>query len=193
MGLIDAFKNYKKLSYDIDEINIEEAIELITKKFKESKKNEIIIVNIGTDKSIGDSYGPFCGSFLKEKLYSFPVYGTLENPIHALNLESKLGQIKDKHNNAFIIALDACATKKKNSLNKILIENKPIQPGEGVDKELTRVGDLSIKYVCCVYNSFTIDNLQNFNLGTIYKAVRNTYTILNKLEDSIIRTKEVKS
>ena len=54
-----------------------------------------IIICIGTDRCIGDSLGPLIGTFLKEKQFPLPVYGTISEPIHALNLENKLSQIKN--------------------------------------------------------------------------------------------------
>ena len=47
----------------------------------------IVFVCIGTDRSTGDSLGPLIGTLLVEKnIHPFHVYGSLENPIHALNL-----------------------------------------------------------------------------------------------------------
>ena len=57
----------------------------------------IVFVCIGTDRSTGDSLGPLIGTLLEEKsIHPFHVYGTLDHPIHALNLAEKLIEIKDK-------------------------------------------------------------------------------------------------
>lgn len=69
----------------------------------------IVFVCIGTDRSTGDSLGPLVGSLLEEQsIKPFHVYGTLDDPIHAVNLEEKLGHIAEKHINPFIIGVDAC-------------------------------------------------------------------------------------
>src|SRR3954447_9090991 len=66
----------------------------------------IVIVCIGTDRSTGDSLGPLVGTLLEEKNpNSFYVYGTLEDPIHAVNLAEKLKEIKEKHFHPFIIGI----------------------------------------------------------------------------------------
>ena len=62
------------------------------------KLQPIVIVCIGTDRSTGDSLGPLVGTLLSEKTEnsssSFHVYGTLDDPIHAMNLQEKLNEIK---------------------------------------------------------------------------------------------------
>ena len=67
-----------------------------------------IIVCIGTDKCVGDCLGPLVGTFLEEHNFPLPVYGTLKDPIHALNLDKKLEEINKLHPNACIIGIDAC-------------------------------------------------------------------------------------
>lgn len=102
-----------------------------------------IIVCIGTDKCIGDSLGPIVGSILKEMNLPIPVYGTLENPIHALNLKDKLSEIKKLHENKNIIGIDACLGSEED-IGSILIRDHPIYPGKGVGKDLPEVGHMSI-------------------------------------------------
>jgi DNA-binding LacI/PurR family transcriptional regulator len=57
----------------------------------------IVFVCIGTDRSTGDSLGPIVGTLLEEKgLRTFYVYGTLDEPIHAVNLsENYIREIKE--------------------------------------------------------------------------------------------------
>lgn len=110
-------------------------------------KNELtddtIIVCIGTDKCIGDCLGPIIGSILKEKFFPLPVYGTIENPIHALNLDDKLSYIKSKHPNSKILGIDACLGP-PSKIGEIQLRDYPINPGKGVGKSLSPVGDISI-------------------------------------------------
>ena len=55
---------------------------------------KVVIICIGTDRSTGDSLGPLIGTFLEEVgLQRFHLYGTLDEPVHAINLEEKLKQI----------------------------------------------------------------------------------------------------
>lgn len=110
---------------------------------KNNIKENLVIVCIGTDKFIGDALGPIVGSILTEYKFPFPVYGTIHDPIHALNLNKSLTKIRKKHPSNFIIAIDACLGT-KSEIGDIYIRNIPISPGKGVGKTLQEVGDVSI-------------------------------------------------
>ena len=67
-----------------------------------------VFICIGSDRVTGDSLGPIIGSELKRAFHGrIPVYGTLEMPIHALNLSSVLTAIKSHHQHDILIAIDA--------------------------------------------------------------------------------------
>ena len=68
---------------------------------------ETVIVCIGSDRANGDSLGPIVGHFLAMHQKNFHLYGTLENPVHAKNLEDALEFIRKNHRNPVIIAVDA--------------------------------------------------------------------------------------
>lgn len=102
-----------------------------------------IIVCIGTDKCIGDCLGPLIGTALKERNLPIPVYGTLESPIHALNINKEILKIKSSHPNSLIIAIDACLGDAK-SIGELFVRSEPLKPGKGVGKTLPSVGDFSI-------------------------------------------------
>jgi putative sporulation protein YyaC len=127
----------------------------------------IVIVCIGTDRSTGDSLGPLVGTLLQEKQVSpFHVYGTLEKPIHAVNLEEKLKEIKTMHKNSFIIAVDACLGRLK-SVGMITVEKGPLKPGAGVNKQLPPVGDIHITGVVNVSGFMEFFVLQNTRLHLV--------------------------
>lgn len=124
------------------------------KKLKSSLHNialennkEIIIVNIGTNMCIGDSIGPMIGSILEENMIPIKVYGTLAVPIHAMNLEYYIAKIYNEHPDAIIIATDACLGSNKNNIGQIILEDIPLHPGSGVGKQLSYIGEYSIKLV----------------------------------------------
>ncbi|WP_342513869.1 spore protease YyaC [Sporosarcina sp. FSL K6-1522] len=107
--------------------------------------HELIFFCIGTDRSTGDTLGPLTGSHLSESpLFPFPVVGTLEKPLHALNLQQQLEEIQLANPSAFIVAIDACLGK-SSSIGQLLLHDGPIQPGKAVGKDLPPVGDISIK------------------------------------------------
>jgi putative sporulation protein YyaC len=102
-----------------------------------------LIICIGTDRCIGDCLGPLVGTLLKEKSFPLPVYGTISEPIHALNLEKKLNEIKTLYPNGNIIGIDACLGD-SDCIGEIQGRDYPIHPGKGVGKSLPDVGEASI-------------------------------------------------
>lgn len=103
-----------------------------------------VFVCIGTDLVTGDSLGPLVGSAL-HCCSSFPcaVYGTLDRPVHALNLQETMQEISRRYPQSPIIAIDASLGTKKH-LHYITIAPGSLSPGAGVNKFLGRVGDISI-------------------------------------------------
>lgn len=127
-----------KVHYENHDAHIKIANEV--KKY--IKKNTIIIC-VGTDKCIGDCLGPLVGSLLIENKFPLPVFGTLESPIHALNIEEKLNYINKLHPNSDILGIDACLGD-ESSIGEIHTRDYPIHPGKGVGKRLPEVGHHSI-------------------------------------------------
>ena len=75
---------------------------------KKCKKNQpLVLICIGSDRATGDCLGPLVG----QSLMDFPVYsvyGTLQFPVHAKNLDKTMELIYKFHKNPFIIAIDSC-------------------------------------------------------------------------------------
>lgn len=138
----------------------------ILKKNHISEK-QLIIMCIGTDRSTGDSLGPFVGSRLARLLPSqVKVYGTLSNPVHAVNLEDKLKHVNSYFSTPFIIAVDASLGKKQN-IGKVNINEKPLKPGTGVNKTLPEVGHCHITGTVNVGGFMEFMVLQNTRLNTV--------------------------
>jgi putative sporulation protein YyaC len=132
----------------------------------------IVFVCIGTDRSTGDSLGPLVGTLLEEKnLKSFYVYGTLDEPIHAVNLAEKLKEIHIKHVDPFIIGIDACLGRMKN-VGVIQLGHGPVKPGAGVNKELPAVGDIHITGIVNVSGFMEFFVLQNTRLNLVMKMAK---------------------
>ena len=135
-------------------------------------KKTIVIACIGTDRSTGDSLGPLVGSFLLNKMKApFYVYGTLDEPIHAVNLQEKLDEINARHENAFIIAIDACLGRLKN-VGSVQINNGPLKPGAGVNKKLPEIGDIHINGIVNVSGFMEFYVLQNTRLSLVMKMAQ---------------------
>ncbi|MCL2320860.1 MAG: spore protease YyaC [Oscillospiraceae bacterium] len=143
----------------------------IAKILKKYLQKNTIIICIGTDKCIGDSLGPFVGTFLKDKDYPFDVYGTIENPIHALNIRSTLHQIETSYPDNNIIAVDACLGDKK-SIGEIHFRPHPIYPGKGVGKNLPKIGNASFIAIVESINNSENYISNNIRLDFIIKMAR---------------------
>lgn len=137
---------------------IRELIDLLTDIIDDNT----IICCIGTDRSIGDSLGPLVGTLLKESNFSCPVYGTLEKPIHALNMYESLDNINTKHPGANIIAIDACLGPYRENIGEIRLRSRPISPGAGVGKKLPQVGNYSLIGIVD-----TADNNNKFSFNNV--------------------------
>ncbi|KGT39447.1 MAG: spore protease YyaC [Weizmannia coagulans] len=137
-----------------------------------SINRELVVVCIGTDRSTGDSLGPLTGTFLEETgLACFNVYGTLDKPVHALNLEENIERIYQKHHDPFIIAVDACLGKMK-SVGMIQIGDGPVKPGAGVKKDLPPVGDIHITGIVNISGFMEFTVLQNTRLNLVLKMAK---------------------
>jgi len=127
----------------------------------------IIVLCIGTDRSTGDSLGPLVGDKLKCLVRNkISLYGNLEFPVHAKNINDVLIDINTIYDNPFIIAVDACLGSLQN-VGKVIVESKPLHPGSAMDKNLPSVGDISITGVVNISGSMEFMVLQNTRLYTV--------------------------
>jgi len=111
--------------------------------------NEIVVICIGTNRYSGDSLGPLVGSRLFERLEGHPhvhIYGTLDKPVHALNLEKTIAHIGNHHSRAYIIAVDACLGQYY-KIGTLQLVEEPLQPGAALSKQLPPIGHIHMKGV----------------------------------------------
>lgn len=110
--------------------------------FSEAKEQQraVVFLCIGSDRYIGDSLGPLIGSMLVENGVSHPVYGTLEEPVHAFNLKNALKDIYKKNSNPLVISIDASLGTKE-QVGDVLFNEGPLVPGKALEKMLPEVGD----------------------------------------------------
>ncbi|MBS3995430.1 MAG: spore protease YyaC [Alkaliphilus sp.] len=149
----------------------EGSVELLAEVIRENIQEKTVIICIGTDRCIGDALGPMVGTFLQNNSFRLPLYGTLEAPIHAVNLEQSISNIKTIHPNAFIIAIDACIGAEDN-IGNIHIKNGPVYPGKGVGKKLPGVGDISIVGIVDKINQEDCYAIHNVRLSLVMKMAR---------------------
>jgi len=127
----------------------------------------IVIVCVGTDRSTGDSLGPLIGtSLVKYNSPHFSLYGTLENPVHAMNLDDTLADINRRFKRPFVIGIDACLGQVA-SVGSIQVGIGPVRPGAGVNKDLPPVGDIHITGIVNVGGFMEYFVLQNTRLHLV--------------------------
>lgn len=139
-----------------------------------TKDHPILVLCIGTDRATGDAFGPLVGSMLAEAgPVGYTVLGTLDEPVHATNLEASLHRIRQTSPYPFILAVDACLGR-PTSVGTIQVGTGPVHPGTGVQKSLEAVGDA---YALGVVNTAGYWNealLQQTRLSLVMRLARTT-------------------
>lgn len=107
-------------------------------------EDRIVFACVGTDRSTGDALGPLVG----ERLLNLgcareDVFGTLAEPLHAMNLELRMGRLAELGPALRVIAVDA-ALGRVEDVGDIVVRAGGIRPGLGLGKDLAPVGDVSV-------------------------------------------------
>jgi len=111
---------------------------------KQGGFDDIVFLCIGTDRATGDALGPLVGYLLADS--DATVYGNLQKPIHATNLLRSLEEIKLRHKNPLIVAIDACLGN-TSRIGKLIVKEGGIAPAMAIAEiaeSLPKVGDISI-------------------------------------------------
>jgi len=128
---------------------------------------ELVFVCIGTDRATGDSLGPLVGTRLIALAPYANVFGTLEKPVHAVNLQEKLNTIKENFTDPLIIAIDACLGKPER-VGYISFRHGGLRPGTALKKDLPKVGECHITGVVNTGGYLEQLVLQNTRLHIVY-------------------------
>ncbi|MDM5157586.1 spore protease YyaC [Bacillus sp. DX1.1] len=129
----------------------------------------LILICIGTDRSTGDALGPLVGSKLEQMdIQNFHIFGTLDEPIHALNLEDNIQNIKSSFPDSFIVAIDACLGKSQN-IGSITVGEGPSKPGAAMNKKLPAIGQMHIHGIVNLNGFMEFFVLQNTRLNLVMK------------------------
>ena len=120
-------------------------IDFLLENIKNNRsKKGIVFLCIGTDRSTGDCLGPLLGYKIQHlESKNVKVFGTLDEPVHANNLEFYRRIISRDYPDWFVIAIDAAIGDEKD-VGTVNIHIGSIQPGAGLGKKLGTIGDISI-------------------------------------------------
>ncbi len=127
------------------------------------------VLCIGTDRSTGDSLGPLTGYKLREsRMQRIQIMGTLERPVHAMNLERSMELVRLKYPNHVVVAVDA-SVGNQDHVGCITLGRGSLRPGLGVSKDLEAVGDIFITGIVGGYSSQDPLMLQSVRLSVVMK------------------------
>ncbi|MEH7074641.1 spore protease YyaC [Neobacillus drentensis] len=140
---------------------------------------EVVFLCVGSDRSTGDSLGPIVGTKLQENGIPFPVYGTLEKPVHALNLKRVLKEIHQTHQDPFILGIDACLGDEP-QIGFIFLKEGSLIPGIAVNKKLPSVGEYHMKavvnYLDALYPAQSLNNTRLFTVMMLAEVMTKMIT-----------------
>lgn len=134
----------------------------------ETQKKELIFVCIGTDRSTGDALGPLTGTKLKNLRIPSHIYGTLDDPVHATNINECIALIKKTYQDPYIIAIDACLGQMDN-VGYLSFGRGSVKPGAAVKKDLPPIGDAYITGIVNVSGFMEHLVLQSTRLNLVMK------------------------
>ena len=135
-------------------------------------ERELVVLSIGTDRSTGDALGPLVGTHLEQwNPAGLHIYGTLDEPVHAMNLKETIQHIQEKHPDAYILSIDACLGQYKH-IGMICLQEGSLRPGAGVNKRLPEVGDLAFTCVVNAGGFMEYFVLQNTRLAYVMKMAQ---------------------
>lgn len=155
-------------------------------KARQGKKG-VVFLCIGTDRSTGDSLGPLIGYKLRHMNRSWAaVFGTLERPVHAMNLEEYARIIKNCYHDCLVVAVDASVGNREH-VGYLTLGKGALRPGLGVSKELGAVGDIFITGIVGGCSSYDPLMLQSVRLSVVMRmadCISRSIRIVEKFWDN---------
>lgn len=151
----------------------ENATYKLATKIKNMIDTQSIFLFIGTDKCIGDVLAPIVGSMLMSTSLhkTHFIYGTIKQPVHALNIENTLLEIKLRHGNKPICVIDSMISN-KGSVGDIILLKNGIFPGSALNKNLPESGDTSITVIVSNDEKDALNAITTIRLNTIYEMAK---------------------
>ena len=142
-------------------------LEMILEERERKNKRGIVFLCIGTDRSTGDSLGPLIGYKLSRmKMTKATVFGTLERPVHAMNLENYMAVLRTCYQDDLIVAVDASVGNREH-VGYVTLGKGALKPGLGVSKELHSVGDIFITGIVGSCGNYDPLMLQSVRLSVV--------------------------
>lgn len=180
VSLFSLLTEPQKIKAHIDDYSGKAKLETrLSDLFASTRRRPSVILCIGTDRSTGDALGPLIGTHLSRlNLPQLNVYGTLDEPVHATNLQENIQLVQRTYVNPFIIAIDACLGR-IDSIGCITLADGPLKPGAGVHKQLPEVGEAHITGIVNVGGFMEYMVLQNTRLNLVWRMSENISKLIS--------------
>ena len=143
----------------------------LRQKIQGTEISKLVFLCIGTNRVIGDCFGPLVGSKLKHFFIheeGIEVIGDIENIVSFQNVTGIIRKLKNE--NSFVIAIDAALSCNSNRIGKIIVNQNKMNVGNSMNKKQLYIGDISIKGI----------------VGKDFKNSRNNFNALQNMPLNII-------
>jgi putative sporulation protein YyaC len=168
----------------------ENFLKQIKKEIKDTNKR-IILFNIGTEKRLGDSFGPLLGTLLSEiDLKNIVSIGSLNDTITALNVKEKWEAVKSLFPNDIIVSTDAIFYDERiETFDELMIKDEGISPAKGMGKDLNtgEIGDYCICFPIPEYSELypPEEAIKKVNIKQVYTSAKKAVKLIANLDKSI--------
>ena len=126
---------------------------------------------VGSEHSTGDSFGPLTGTLLKRVGHK-NIIGSLDDPVHAKNLDQKIKLIP---RGDFVVAVDATMGSFK-ELGHLIFRDGPLKPGAALNREeLPSVGQASVLFNVAPVGLANLLMLNSASLNKVWLAANLLY------------------
>lgn len=131
-----------------------------------------ILLFVGSDKVVGDSLAPICGGLLKKMNPPCFIYGDLENPVNAKNLQSTVNFITRMHAGCKILVVDASVGCEAD-VGIVKFLRCGIKPGKAVGRNFDAVGDFAIAGIVAAKDNLakTISPVRLFDVSVMAEEI----------------------
>lgn len=150
---------------------------LLKKEVNKNLDKQLVVWCIGSKSIVGDSLGPNVGERLIKSNISknIVIKGTLINPVHYLNIENEIRDLRKRYTNIYSIVVDSSLYNKSYIGKIVMVKNKTIL-GSALEKRKYRIGDIGIKGI----------------VGEDYKNPFKNIKILEKVPQKLINEMSIK-
>lgn len=159
---------YYNTKLDFEAEKLAKRLSRMLKEEKERKGKTGVAHPVHRDGRLhGDSLGPLIGYKLKEmNTVNFTIFGTLDRPVHAMNLDEYVNILQRFYRNDLVVAVDASVGHKEH-IGYVTLGKGALKPGLGVSKELRAVGDIFITGIVGSCGNYDPLMLQSVRLSVV--------------------------